>query len=592
MNALLGDKYSEVSMKRTTAGINQFQVVNTTNHSSTTPPSLSPSSADEIHATIAKDNETLRTQSQVEEKTFGIHLEQPIIIGDVRPDTRLTLIDIPGMNEADSSKKYKDYVASKWNTFDAVVVVMDAIQGVNTQEQVDLLQFVKENNEHLKRVPTVILCNKMDNPTDANTITLVEEARDKAIEIFGDGCKKEFLERLLESAKENGGGGGGGRKMRGEEHNHGPVFLPVSAKNAFMYRKLGNLTVETFEETDQDLLNVLGKDEVGRKWDKMTLPEKVNVIRDVVNDPEQYKERLAETNFDNFLSILSYFIGDGDAQKKLLASQVDVALKLLPTAIEAAGSISDCIHEVFKKCESIGRPTDDLTGHFWNHYERCESTNINAVKKTVNPAPLAQSFLELEKYHDLAGLLQWPSEQSKAKARMNKLYSQQISLVVDKEKSWSLDKFLDAVRTTPRNKKSNKKQRLVGAEWKAPNHVTWDNLSPMDWENVLSSILLPMGEMEVYKDFGIEKSKLEKVLLYYRMKFDVEIVSDEELFDVESFTSSSVSFYLGSINTMESNQDAHDAIAKVATPASIADPKHFGFIGWKLTMFNRRHCCL
>lgn len=58
---------------------------------------------------------------------------------------------------------------------------MDAIQGVNTQEQVELLEFVKENNMSFKAIRTIVLCNKMDNSSDPNTITLVEEVRTKAV---------------------------------------------------------------------------------------------------------------------------------------------------------------------------------------------------------------------------------------------------------------------------------------------------------------------------------------------------------------------------------------------------------------------------
>ena len=175
LNALLGDKFSQVSMKRTTAGINMFRVM--------PKEATTLSTAEHIHNVISKDNESLRSENDVSEKVFDIFVEESIC-KNMRNDTRLTLVDIPGINEADSSKKYKEYVQDKWNSFDCVVVVMDAIQGVNTQEQVELLEFVKQNNQSLKAIPTIVLCNKMDNPSDPNTITLVEEVRAKAIEIL------------------------------------------------------------------------------------------------------------------------------------------------------------------------------------------------------------------------------------------------------------------------------------------------------------------------------------------------------------------------------------------------------------------------
>ena len=115
----------------------------------------------------------------------------------MRKDTRLVLIDIPGINEAgDSSKKYKEYVELNWDTFDCVVVVLDAIQGVNTEEQGQLLKFVQQNNFIHKTIPTIIFGNKMDDLNDEGTINLIEETRSKTIEIFKetDCCSRSRVE--------------------------------------------------------------------------------------------------------------------------------------------------------------------------------------------------------------------------------------------------------------------------------------------------------------------------------------------------------------------------------------------------------------
>jgi GTPase Era involved in 16S rRNA processing len=82
----------------------------------------------------------------------------------MRKDTKLVVVDIPGINEAGSCDKYMKHVKEKWATFDCVVVVMDGKQGVNSEEQVNLLNLVKESMD-TKEVPVIILCNKVDDPT-------------------------------------------------------------------------------------------------------------------------------------------------------------------------------------------------------------------------------------------------------------------------------------------------------------------------------------------------------------------------------------------------------------------------------------------
>jgi hypothetical protein len=46
----------------------------------------------------------------LQEKTFDIRVEEAIC--EMRKDTQLVLIDFSGINEADSSSKYKEYLAS------------------------------------------------------------------------------------------------------------------------------------------------------------------------------------------------------------------------------------------------------------------------------------------------------------------------------------------------------------------------------------------------------------------------------------------------------------------------------------------------
>jgi hypothetical protein len=46
-----------------------------------------------------------------------------------------------------NSSKYKFFVKDRWHTFDIVVVVMDAHQAFNIDEQHALLQLLKENLE-------------------------------------------------------------------------------------------------------------------------------------------------------------------------------------------------------------------------------------------------------------------------------------------------------------------------------------------------------------------------------------------------------------------------------------------------------------
>lgn len=147
LNALFQGKFSEVSMKRTTAGINFFRVSSLTkppkrtktsgsaNYDSmdwqdldgaTTASGDSESScvdADDTLKEITTDNAKLRESNELQEKIFDIELDEPLL-KDMRDDTRLVIVDIPGINEAGTRKLYLDYVEKTWDTYDAMVVIM------------------------------------------------------------------------------------------------------------------------------------------------------------------------------------------------------------------------------------------------------------------------------------------------------------------------------------------------------------------------------------------------------------------------------------------------------------------------------------
>ena len=130
LNALLGEKFSEVSMRKTTSGINHFRVSNDTNKLQAETSSKEKDSSSKntvLHdetivsskdtlKQITKDNNLLRVQNIIKESVFDVKLDQQLF--SMRNDTRLVLTDIPGINEAHASEKYIKYVKDSWKSFD------------------------------------------------------------------------------------------------------------------------------------------------------------------------------------------------------------------------------------------------------------------------------------------------------------------------------------------------------------------------------------------------------------------------------------------------------------------------------------------
>jgi GTPase SAR1 family protein len=229
INALLQGKYSEVALGGTTTGVNIFRIFTNKNHlqpsnesseldkdvyieeeedfdydgestsSKTTKTedksqeeaatwSIGPDnlqSMDQVYQAISNANATLRESEEIHETVFDIEL--PGTLCDMRNDTKLVLVDIPGLNTPGKNYMYLNYVNTKWDSFDCVVVVLDVFQDID--EQVCLWNVVKENIANEKDIPVIVVCNKVDDPYNQDVAMLVEKYQIIASEVFGPACK-------------------------------------------------------------------------------------------------------------------------------------------------------------------------------------------------------------------------------------------------------------------------------------------------------------------------------------------------------------------------------------------------------------------
>jgi GTPase SAR1 family protein len=233
INALLQGKYSEVAFGGTTTGVNIFRIFTNKNHlqlsnessvlgkdvcheeeenfdfdgestsSKTTKTedksqeeattwSIGPDnlqSMDQVYQAISNANATLRQSEEIHETVFDIEL--PETVCDMRNDTKLVLVDIPGLNTPGNNDMYLNYVNTKWDSFDCVVVVLDVYQDVD--EQASLLKLVKDNIANEKDIPVIVVCNKVDDPYNQDVAMLVVKHQIEANEVFGPACKTSSI---------------------------------------------------------------------------------------------------------------------------------------------------------------------------------------------------------------------------------------------------------------------------------------------------------------------------------------------------------------------------------------------------------------
>ena len=360
LNALLKESYGEVSMRKTTAGINYFRLKQNYAHPSFDNFDLihrslkfkevSFRNAKSILNDITNLNAELRQHPRIQEKFFEVKLEECLL--PMMKGTELVIVDVPGLNEAGTSKMYLDYVEKCWEKFDCVIIVIDSLQGVNTEEftkeQISLLKLVEKNTKAKLPFPVIALCNKVDDPSNEETRILLGETQSEVYNVFQNTEKFDVR------------------------------FVSISARNAFMFRATTNMTRDQFQQLDPNIIHSIGKGEFGQKWQKMSNDEKFNAIYEIINDNKEYQERMRNCNFGSFLDTLNDLIGE-KVQKKIIQKQIMIEAE---TPISDAPSIE--LISILRKTKLIGSPPgliQHITDVFWKKAEVYIKGKIRAFKK-------------------------------------------------------------------------------------------------------------------------------------------------------------------------------------------------------------------
>lgn len=143
INALFGAEYGQVSMRRTTAVVNHFRICSHKKSIAVDETSIENDSVEIVElprspsSTLMEsieDNAEYRNKDVVKEKTYDIQLDEPL--HPMRDDTKLVVVDIPGINEADQNGRYRDFVNAHWHQFDVAIIVMDGRQGKKGKKKI------------------------------------------------------------------------------------------------------------------------------------------------------------------------------------------------------------------------------------------------------------------------------------------------------------------------------------------------------------------------------------------------------------------------------------------------------------------------
>lgn len=267
LNAIFGKTYSEMKIRRTTMIPSQYKLSH-----------LDDANLSAIQETNNKLNEKYAGDTLWDGKevpTFMV--PTPEKFNKLSRYLDISIYDIPGLNDQKTKDIYYKWVRDNTQNFDIIYLLFDINSGLNTSDELELLQLVCGMMSANNRLKTIVLGNKCDS------LVVLPDGSYKMDDEHLDIFEKQMVSTINIEMKSH------------TISNDRFKIIPFCSRLIYIYRTLHNLNakekaniIAVLKNTDNfEELNQLGYlnfkhleeiviDDVGRiKWNRMTHEQKV-----------------------------------------------------------------------------------------------------------------------------------------------------------------------------------------------------------------------------------------------------------------------------------------------------------------------------
>jgi len=289
LNAIFSDTYSEMKRKKTTMLPQVYNVRKADLYNS----------KDDILFTNSSYNEEilkLRDEKKYDKVDKVIEFTVPPIFDFIHipdKDAIYKIIDMPGLNCGNDSIYY-DYVARIAHTIDLYILVFDINSGLNTSDEVTILQFINNLIKTHGHGYVHVIINKADN-VEFNTHTSFKFNDDELEELYGRSIDTVY------------------KHLSDVDEKHITIG-PLCSNQLYVYRCIKN-NINSIDETQ---LNTIIKEEVGKtELSKLrTLQNKQKYIQGMIIDKEEkyYDNWMKDTGYGLFKLLINSTINTNYCQ--------------------------------------------------------------------------------------------------------------------------------------------------------------------------------------------------------------------------------------------------------------------------------------
>jgi hypothetical protein len=235
-----------------------------------------------VYATIQKTNDKLIKKSEAGKTKAADYKEMVFEVGKLDVDIAdclFNLYDIPGLNDARTKKVYYDYLAATFDKFNVVIFIVDLQSGLNTSDEMDILNFIVKHTTEFKHrnVRTLVVANKADDMQ------------------LSEDCTLTFKGELLDMYQQV-------QQTVTQAFSKIPTHLlgvvPLCALDAYLYRSIRKHGA-AFKLTPEQIQKI-GMNDQGKKFSKLSESEQYTKVAEIVKDTKFIDDMILLSGFSQF----------------------------------------------------------------------------------------------------------------------------------------------------------------------------------------------------------------------------------------------------------------------------------------------------
>lgn len=223
-------------------------------------------------------------------------------------DVKFRFFDIPGLNDSKTKDIYYNYFNRRFMDFDIIIFVVDIYSGLNTSDEIEILDNIIKNCKK----------NKDENNVENKLIVLANKCDDLLVDDEGELVLEDDLKEMFEQIEKFVY-----KKINESYPELWCRILPISCEDSYIYRMYNKNPDYEFESK---YYNKFGMNEIGKtKWNRLSQAKKREKVNELLNDLD-ISAVLCQTGFSQFNKFFTEYIY-GKEYSNFLINRINLKVK-------------------------------------------------------------------------------------------------------------------------------------------------------------------------------------------------------------------------------------------------------------------------